>query len=193
MPSWLHAVVPISWSLAGGALHQALRGYKDDPLPEVRAEAAAALGAVLERFLDGHERCVAAAAGVEAFTIVTAMPGRADRNRGPLRTLVRGCPSVGGRLFPVLVGGGQAVPHRFSPARFRARRVLRGEAVLLIDDTWTSGASAQSAAYALRRAGASRVGLVVIGRHVNPGFGDQRARCEEPSGFRWSTCAEHRA
>lgn len=35
---------------------------------------------------------------------------------------------------------------------------------MLIDDTWTTGASTQSAAYALKAAGARRVGVVVIGR-----------------------------
>jgi adenine/guanine phosphoribosyltransferase-like PRPP-binding protein len=40
--------------------------------------------------------------------------------------------------------------------------------VLLLDDTWVSGASAQSAAAALRLAGASHVAAVILGRHVNP-------------------------
>jgi hypothetical protein len=40
--------------------------------------------------------------------------------------------------------------------------------VLLVDDTWVSGASAQSAAVALKAAGARRVALVVLGRHVDP-------------------------
>jgi phosphoribosylpyrophosphate synthetase len=40
--------------------------------------------------------------------------------------------------------------------------------VLLVDDTWVSGGSAQSAAVALKTAGARRVALVVIGRHVDP-------------------------
>ncbi|MEH0985849.1 hypothetical protein [Micromonospora sp. CPCC 205556] len=39
---------------------------------------------------------------------------------------------------------------------------------LVIDDTWTTGARAQSLAYALKQAGAERVAIVVLGRHVNP-------------------------
>ena len=194
MPRRLDAVLPISWSVAGGPLHRALRGYKDDPLPAVRAEAAAGLAAVLDRFLVGHERCVAAAAGGGAFTVVTTVPGRAERNRGPLRALVRGCPSTSGRFVRALsAGGATAVPHRFAPGRFRALRPMTGETILLVDDTWTSGASAQSAAHALKRAGARRVALVVIGRHVNPDFGDQRARCVEAPAFSWATCAAHRS
>jgi orotate phosphoribosyltransferase len=40
--------------------------------------------------------------------------------------------------------------------------------VLVIDDTWVSGGSAQSVAVALKLAGARRVAVVVLGRHVNP-------------------------
>lgn len=40
--------------------------------------------------------------------------------------------------------------------------------MLLLDDTWVSGASAQSAAAALKLAGARHVAVIVLGRHVNP-------------------------
>lgn len=43
-----------------------------------------------------------------------------------------------------------------------------GANVLLVEDTWVSGASAQSAAAALKLAGAARVAVVVLGRHVEP-------------------------
>ena len=193
MPRRLDAVVPISWSLAGGPLHHALRGYKDDPLLMVRREFASGLAAVLDRFLRRHEPCVAAAASVGRFSLVTTVPARADRDRGPLRSLVRGCPSVAGRFARSLAPAGEPPPaHGFAPGRFRALHPLAGETVLLIDDTWTSGASAQSAAHALKRGGAHRVALVVIGRHINPGFGDQRPRCAPAPPFDWAACAAHR-
>ncbi len=50
--------------------------------------------------------------------------------------------------------------------RFRAGQQAAGARVLLLDDTWASGASAQSAAVALKRAGARAVAVVIIGRHV---------------------------
>ena len=62
--------------------------------------------------------------------------------------------------------------------------------MLLIDDTWTTGASAQSAAAALKDAGAGRVAAVVIGRHLNREWheNDRRLRgIERP--FDWSKCA----
>lgn len=41
---------------------------------------------------------------------------------------------------------------------------------MLVDDTWTSGASAQSAGAALQAAGASKIALVVFGRHIRPSW-----------------------
>jgi adenine/guanine phosphoribosyltransferase-like PRPP-binding protein len=43
-----------------------------------------------------------------------------------------------------------------------------GADVLVVDDTWVSGGSAQSVAAALKLAGARRVAVIVLGRHVNP-------------------------
>ena len=44
-----------------------------------------------------------------------------------------------------------------------------GADVVVVDDTWVSGGSAQSAAAALKLAGARRVAVIVLGRHVNDG------------------------
>ena len=62
--------------------------------------------------------------------------------------------------------GGDPWARALDPERFRAEQPLTGAAVLLLDDTWASGGSAQSAALALKRAGARAVAVVVIGRHV---------------------------
>ncbi len=45
---------------------------------------------------------------------------------------------------------------------------VRGRRALLLDDTYVSGARAQSAAAALRRAGARSVVIVVVGRVLRP-------------------------
>jgi hypothetical protein len=52
------------------------------------------------------------------------------------------------------------------PGRFCVPRPLTGQEVLLLDDTWTSGGTAQSAVVALKRAGARSVAVVVAGRHL---------------------------
>jgi orotate phosphoribosyltransferase len=40
--------------------------------------------------------------------------------------------------------------------------------VLILDDVWTTGSNAQSAALAVRRAGAAAVSVLVVGRWLNP-------------------------
>jgi adenine/guanine phosphoribosyltransferase-like PRPP-binding protein len=59
----------------------------------------------------------------------------------------------------------------------------------VIDDTWTTGASAQSAAAALTAAGCGTVAAVVIGRHINRDWGpnDQELAALPP--FAWDRCA----
>ena len=76
-------------------------------------------------------------------------------------------------------------PRSLDPGRFRAGAAAPEPEVLLLDDTWTSGASAQSAAVALKLAGAQSVAVVVLGRHLLP----------EPGlpAFETGRCAVHRA
>jgi orotate phosphoribosyltransferase len=60
-------------------------------------------------------------------------------------------------------------------------------AVLLIDDPWTTGGNAQSAALALRAAGAV---TVAIGRHFDRGFPNCEAYYQQVKAlkFTWDTC-----
>lgn len=70
---------------------------------------------------------------------------------------------------PLLVPGTIAVGHNSAnDAGYRVTRHLSGERVLLVDDTYTSGARAQSAASALSIAGAHVVAIVPVGRVINP-------------------------
>jgi phosphoribosylpyrophosphate synthetase len=52
-----------------------------------------------------------------------------------------------------------------------SRRSLEGQHVLVLDDTWTTGSRTQSAALALRAAGAGHVSVLVVGRWLSAGFG----------------------
>jgi predicted amidophosphoribosyltransferase len=51
--------------------------------------------------------------------------------------------------------------------RLGVTRRMRGEPVMLIDDQWTSGGHAQSAAAALKLAGSGPVAVVSLGRHFD--------------------------
>lgn len=57
-----------------------------------------------------------------------------------------------------------------------SRHPLPGNAhVLLIDDTWTTGANVNSAVLTLRKAGAATVSVLVVARWLNPEFGENAA------------------
>src|SRR5207302_1817135 len=83
-----------------------------------------------------------------------------------------------------------ACAHAFDRRKFETTRPLVGEAVLLIDDTWTTGANAQSAAAALKAAGAGATAAIVIGRHINREWHENDRRLSEISTpFDWEVCA----
>jgi hypothetical protein len=91
--------------------------------------------------------------------------GRGRAGPHPLQALAApylALPWVGLRPRP----GGDPWARSLDADRFRAGHEALGAEVLLLDDTWASGASAQSAAVALKQAGARTVAVVVIGRHV---------------------------
>lgn len=186
-------VAPISYSVAGEQLHHALAAYKRSS-ERWTAVLVRQLAAVLWRHLSRHEACLARAAGVDGFALVTTVPaghGRRDVPH-PLQGIVgRIARPTRDRYTQLLRVTGQPVAlHTFDPERFTPIRRLDGEPVLLIDDTWTTGASAQSAAAALKRAGAGPVAAVVIGRHLNRDWheNDRRLRAL-PTPFDWSRCA----
>jgi hypothetical protein len=191
--SVLDAVAPVSYSVAREQLHHALASYKRLD-GEVARRLGASLAAILWRFLAEHERCVARAAGTSHFELVTTVPSgdRARDERHPLRWIVGELvgPTRDRHEHLLQRSHNDVQPRMFSPDKFDATRPLEGQSVLLIDDTWTTGASAQSAAAALKDAGADRVAAVVIGRHLNREWheNDRRLRgIERP--FDWSKCA----
>ena len=149
---------------------------------------------MLWRHLTDHEACLAQAAAVDGFDVVTTVPSSDARRDAthPLHQL------VGELVTPLTPRYARllrrtdtaVVPHRFHAERYRAGADLSGGAVLLIDDTWTTGANAQSAAAALKAAGADRVAALVIGRYLNREWGHndrQLRRLRRP--FDWRRCA----
>jgi hypothetical protein len=188
------AFVAISYSVGGEQLHHALLGYKRLRGAEAR-DLERELGAVLWRFLSRHEACLANAAGVDAFEIVTTVPS-GDRDRDldhPMRGVVGDLVGPTHDRYKLLLtrSVAEAPPRTVEPEKFKSLRPLDGESVLLIDDTWTTGASARSATAALREAGAGAVAAVVIGRHVNREWGenDRRLRALDKEPFDWGRCA----
>lgn len=151
-------VIPITLSVEGGLVHRHLRMYKDGREPE-RSRMALRLAALLSVFLSYHENCLG------PFDYCAVVP---SETRVALERVVRRVGALGPRLRQVV----QAQPlrrgtHVLSPDRFRISAGVTGDRVLLLDDTFTTGASVFSAARALRDAGAVLAGPLVLGRHVS--------------------------
>jgi adenine/guanine phosphoribosyltransferase-like PRPP-binding protein len=183
-------MVPISYSVGHEYLHHILADYKRAHGRNAEA-AAEQVGAILSRFLERHEGCVARSSGVDRFGLVTAVPSSDAQRDGhhPLRRIVGEMSETRDRHERLLRRTAwRAQPRTFDSRRYRAVRRLDGESVLLIDDTWTTGASAQSAAAALKAVGAAVVAAVVVGRHVNREWHENDVHLDALL-FDWSRCA----
>jgi len=183
------AVVPISYAVKGTPFAADLWRYKSWLAPS--AAARMSLLALLLAFLHDHGACAWRQAGMPAPGQLAVVPTGGGRP-GPHPLLRLASPHLRLALSPLTIRPGRQ-GRDLDVYRFRAGRVAAGSRVLLLDDTWVSGASAQSAAVALKLAGARRVVIVVLGRHLNsadPRAGPLIARLT-PVPYDPSTCAVH--
>ena len=161
------AVAPIGYAVRGGRLAVDLWRYKSGGAGA--AESSARLQDMLAGYLRDHGPSLWTAAGMaSAPEIAAVVPGGRGRpGRHPLLGLVRACvgvPLVGLSVAPAGAAHGRGV----DPGWLRVEGPVTGADVLVVDDSWVSGGSAQSASVALKLAGARRVAIIVLGRHVNP-------------------------
>jgi hypothetical protein len=154
------AVAPVSYAVRGTGFAIALGRYKSG-----HQDAAESLLALLLAFLCQHGPCVWREAGMREPGMLAVVPSGCGRpGSHPLLRMV--APHLALPLVPLAIRHGEQ-GRDLNTDRFAAGPA-DGADVLLLDDTWVSGASAQSAAAALKRAGAARVAVVVLGRHLNP-------------------------
>lgn len=183
----------VSLAPAGQQLARELRTYKKDGVPERnRHQLMAGLAAVLWRWLAVHEAHVAQRAGTPGFSVITSIPSTKGRpGEHPLKRLVSGLVTgTGTRYADLLEARGDDRGRDVAADRFTVLNPVAGTSVLLLDDTWTTGARAQSAAAALKLAGASHVGFVAIGRWLNVEFADNAKWLlrKRRAGWTWDHC-----
>ena len=176
------AVVPISYAIKGTPFADHLWRYKSVPVPSsspppptsppppallpAPAWARASVLALLLAFLTDHGPCVWRRAGMPPPDRLAVVPTGAGRpGPHPLLRLVSPYLRLPGCALALRPG---RQGRDLDLDRFQVLARPAGASVLLLDDTWVSGASAQSAAAALKLAGARHVAVVVLGRHVNP-------------------------
>ena len=186
------AVVPVSYAVKGTAFAADLWRYKADRVPLTQAAAArTSLLALLLAFLRDHGGCVWRQAGMAAPGCLAVVPTGCGRP-GPHPLLDLAAPFL--RLPParlVIRPGRQGRDP--DEGRFQAERGRLEANVLLLEDSWVSGSSAQSAAAALKRAGARRVAVIVLGRHLDPAdrFGAALAARATETSYDPGRCAVH--
>ena len=163
-------VAPIGYAVRGGQLAGDLHRYKSDRFartPEAAA-ATARLRGMLAAFLADYGNSVWAAAempaGPAAVAVVPSGQGRPGVH--PLVSMVRSCVDLPRVRLAI---ASDAIHARGVNAGWvRVGDPVAGADVLVVDDAWVSGGSAQSVAAALKLAGARRVAVVVLGRYVSP-------------------------
>jgi predicted amidophosphoribosyltransferase len=194
-------VVPISVAVRHGQLAAELWRYKEADGADARRVHQLRLAAVLWRFLAGHERCVADAAGVDAFDVVTSVPSTGGRIRHPLREIAGEMVGATKGRYVELLAANSALPpdrrvhsDRFGVVGGEDSTDPTGASVLVLDDTWTRGGHAQSASVALKTAGARKVGVVVLGRHFDPDYPASGVYLQQArkTAFSWEHCCVHR-
>jgi hypothetical protein len=182
-------VVPMALYRPGDQLHKVLRGYKDAGSATTRQRLAARLAAMSEQFLWIHGSCLTAAVGpVDALCVVP--PSRRRPGLEPPPAGHRGCQPYPGPPVAPLLGvldqveslsglprlaltrtAGTTMPrHLWAPPDAYAvcGTTRPGTRVLLLDDTWTTGAHVRSATAALTDAGIDVAGVLVAGRCIEP-------------------------
>lgn len=181
-------VVPVSLYEVPSQLHHNLLHYKDLRYPSWQRSLSLNVVAILCGFLAKHGDCINTAAERE-WDIITTVPSTTGRQgEHPLAKALRLVPSTYEDYEDLLELGTEQITHnKASDQGFRPKRALGGERVLLVDDTFTSGARSQSAASALSIGGADVVAIVPVGRVINPSWQDTQswwnARLSEPFSF----------
>jgi predicted amidophosphoribosyltransferase len=165
----LDEFVPISYSMSTG-LESALHKFKDF---ENYGWLQAPLGALLYTFLDHHRECIENA--VEGVDIATFVPAdNRQRTFSPLQQVLDALTENPIEDWYSWDPG--AIARDFATSRPRRGeekpeayvvKAISGMSVLLLDDTWTSGASMVSSAAALKQAGARAVIGLTLGRQLN--------------------------
>jgi hypothetical protein len=152
-------------------------GYKESPVDEARCRFRALVRALFADFLSAGAGALVEVAGGPIGLVLpvpsTARPASPlERVEGLAADAARALP--GARWSPEDLCRGAAPTGHMRPdagafaVAAAARRRVRGARAVLLDDTYVSGARAQSAAAALRGAGARATVIVPLGRVLRP-------------------------
>ncbi len=174
----LAPVFPVRLCPLPSPLYAVLMGYKESPVAEARHRFAPMVRQLFDDFLVGHAPCIAAAAG-GPVELALPVPSTARPAGAPLEGLDGLARTVSTRLPAARWSPGVLTRTRVPVGHMRpdagafevsegVKEAVDGHCAVLLDDTYVSGARAQSAAAALRGVGARGVAIVTLGRVLRP-------------------------
>lgn len=182
-------MVPMSTAHNPSPWYSKLVGYK-----HFEREHQLAVAALSHLFAVAHQEKIESLLGgeIDAITIVPSTRGKTFEDQ-PLRHTLQMSPFFAGKLRPLVSHRtGISVPRKtYTPEAFPCSGNAKGARILLVEDTWVSGATAVSTAGALLEAGAKSVVIATIARLVEkPGYfpadHPYYARMAQPHGYtRW--------
>jgi predicted amidophosphoribosyltransferase len=160
-------VIPISLYSKPSPMRERLTNYKAGDHPD-RRRYAREVAAILDRFFAEHGPALEAL--TDGWDAACVVPSESRPTPHPLEVALDELPAAHVPPREVLLERDVGeVGHRvLSDHAYRVRKKVAGKAVLVLDDVYTTGGRAQSAASALSLAGARVAGIVVIARRVNP-------------------------
>lgn len=162
-------VIPITMYSRPSRVRDWLKYYKEGA-EEYHPEYADTLSIIIDRFMyENQARLFRLIGGYDALAPV---PSSSRLGVHPLAHLIGRDETVFGVPLSNLVERGPGVLGRrlLSDNAFVPLRDLQGVRVLLIDDVYTTGSRAQSAASAIALGGGAVAGILVIARRINPDF-----------------------
>jgi hypothetical protein len=160
-------VAPLIYAVTATPSAALLYDYKNHHARSVRDSCAVRVKDLVLQGVTRHERCLGRVAGIPVShrLVIPSLTHRPGRH--PFAELVD-CVTSGDPA--ALTPSPDAWCDRAINDKFAVQPAVRldGRHVLILDDVWTTGSNAQSAALAVRRAGAAAVSVLVVGRWLSP-------------------------
>lgn len=168
----LHTVIPISYYVKpdddepSGPFRAAVHGYKESDDPVERAELGLVVGGILARYLYEHGDALADVFG--EWDEIVAVPSTKSPPPSTLARILKATYSdfVSEPVELLTNGPGRMDFVRAAEDGFSLTTDVDGARILLIDDTFTTGARTQSAAHALHAGGAEVVVGLTVARKI---------------------------
>lgn len=159
-------VAPLCYAVNGSDSAAVVRNFKNHPVRDERQRCAAVITELLGLATSLHTPCLGTVVGqsVSAAVVIPSLTSRPGTH--PLAAIAESLGLLRDvRLIPTLDARCDRV---VDAQKFAVDGAVTGRHVLVVDDVWTTGSNAQSAALALRRAGACAVSVIVAARWLNP-------------------------